>query len=344
MVNLLELGHIVDVLDGLAPKPVVNRALRHADLNRDMLRSGPGFIPYAPVAVTLEATARALGDRHLGIRVGQKFRYSAYDGYTEYVLSAPYLAAALVRARKALPLIHPGSQLMLRVHGDYLTIGYAGHIETVLGYRHIAEGALFVISQAFRHYLGQNWHPEWIEVTGDQHGAKSLLEEGMNSPLRTGAPYSALTVRKSDLAVRNPDPDLVKNAIPYGALVARMGGPPPQTTTQRVQQFLRSQIKDQALSQDSAAARLGVGTRTLQRALRCEGTTFRDLKTQFIMERSKALLMETPLNVNDVAKRLGYDEPNSFRRAFHGWTGVSPSQFRAQHKAEFFSRERARRG
>jgi AraC-like DNA-binding protein len=334
MVNLLELAHIVDVLDDFAPKPLINRALRQADLSRDMLRAAPGFIPYAPVAVMAEAASRALGERHLGILIGQRFQYSSYDGYAEYVLSAPYLGAALARARRALPLIHPGSDLILRQDAEFFSIGFVGQIDTVTGYRHIAEAALLVISQVFHHFLGPEWHPEWMEVATTSPKAQSLLEDALRSPLRMGTPYSALTIRMADLRTRNPDPALVRQAIPFASLVAKMGGPAPKTLSQSVLQLLQCGAGGTDLTQERAAALLSLGVRSLQRSLQSEGTTFRALKIDFLKSQSQALLMDTPLKIDDVARRLGYAEPNSFRRAFHGWTGLSPRAFRARHSAQ----------
>jgi hypothetical protein len=61
-----------------------------------MLRGGPGFTPYAPVAVTLEATARALGDRH----VTQRISGSTHGG-----------RLALMRDMR-LPACHPKGPLL----------------------------------------------------------------------------------------------------------------------------------------------------------------------------------------------------------------------------------------
>ena len=41
------------------------------------------------------------------------------------------------------------------------------------------------------------------------------------------------------------------------------------------------------------------------------------------------VLSDTSLPVEDIAKRLGYAQPKSFRRAFNSWTGQSPSGFRS---------------
>jgi AraC-like DNA-binding protein len=32
-----------------------------------------------------------------------------------------------------------------------------------------------------------------------------------------------------------------------------------------------------------------------------------------------------------LSARLGYSEPSAFRRAFHRWTGTTPSDYRAEY-------------
>ncbi|MEM8957628.1 MAG: AraC family transcriptional regulator ligand-binding domain-containing protein [Pseudomonadota bacterium] len=328
MVNLIELAHVVDVLDSIGARSVATKALGAADLNRDMLLSGEGYIPYASMAVMLEAAARALGERHLGVHIGRRFDYNIYGGYSDYVLSAPYLGAALARARRALPLIHPGSDLSLRVEGRNVTIAFSTSVASVLGYRHITEGSLFVIAQAFHHFLGPSWHPLWLEISVEDDGARSLLEEFMQSPLRVGAPHTALVFDKADLRARNPHENDLSRVSTFQEVVAGMSPPIPLTTADALLHLFRLRRAGADFTQDSAAEHLMVGTRTLQRDLRSENTSFREVKARHLTERARALLAESDLSVDAVARSLGYSEPNSFRRAFQKSTGLSPRDFR----------------
>ena len=104
LVNIVELAHVVDILDGFVPRRTVNKALQSAGLDRKMLSEGAGFISYGAEAVILESVARMTGERHLGARVGQAFDYLAYGAYATYVLGAPDLRSALDRGRRALSL------------------------------------------------------------------------------------------------------------------------------------------------------------------------------------------------------------------------------------------------
>jgi AraC-like DNA-binding protein len=104
---------------------------------------------------------------------------------------------------------------------------------------------------------------------------------------------------------------------------------PPRTMADAVMQVLSTQLVVGDLSEESEASRLSIGRRTLQRALKAEATSFRELRARFIETRARALLSESGLEVQSIARALGYEEPNSFRRAFSGWTGQTPDAYRA---------------
>jgi AraC-like DNA-binding protein len=77
-----------------------------------------------------------------------------------------------------------------------------------------------------------------------------------------------------------------------------------------------------------AASFLGVSTRTLQRRLREEGTTFAELLEEFRRKMSLHLLRDKSLAVYEVAFLLGYSDPSAFYRAFRRWCGSSPYEYR----------------
>jgi AraC-like DNA-binding protein len=75
---------------------------------------------------------------------------------------------------------------------------------------------------------------------------------------------------------------------------------------------------------DEVAARLSVSERTLRRRLADEGTSFRTLVEEVREALAEELLATGSLNVEQVARRLGYAETASFTHAFTRWKGVSP--------------------
>lgn len=79
---------------------------------------------------------------------------------------------------------------------------------------------------------------------------------------------------------------------------------------------------------DRVARRLGTSGRTLQRRLRDEGTSYQGLVRGVREELATHYLRRTRLSSSEIAFLLGFDEPSSFFRAYHAWTGHTPERAR----------------
>ena len=86
---------------------------------------------------------------------------------------------------------------------------------------------------------------------------------------------------------------------------------------------------DEAPTMRRVASAAGTSTRTLQRQLEAEGTSFSDLLAE--TKRSEALkrLQTDTVSITAIANDLGYFDQATFTRAFRRWAGISPSRFRA---------------
>jgi AraC-like DNA-binding protein len=76
------------------------------------------------------------------------------------------------------------------------------------------------------------------------------------------------------------------------------------------------------------AEALGLRTRTFQRRLREEGTTYGRLVAEARLDIAYRLLRDPDRKVIDVAFDLGYSDPAHFTRAFRAWTGLTPREQR----------------
>jgi AraC-like DNA-binding protein len=76
------------------------------------------------------------------------------------------------------------------------------------------------------------------------------------------------------------------------------------------------------------AKSLGLSARTMQRRLGELGTTYQELLDDVRHQSARRLLAKTDLPMGDLAFLLGFEEVNSFVRAFQGWEGASPAKWR----------------
>ena len=79
---------------------------------------------------------------------------------------------------------------------------------------------------------------------------------------------------------------------------------------------------------DKIAREMGMSPRTLQRRLEEAGTSYQELLDEVRRQSARRLLAETDLDAGEVAFLLGFEELNSFTRAFRGWEGTTPIQLR----------------
>ena len=286
MVNLVEITHLVELLDRFALTPIVDRALSEAGVSREALATGPGFVPYALEAVLLESVARAIGDRHLGARIGNVFDYDRYRACAGYVLAAPTLGDALTRGRRAYPLLHPGSSIVLRERGDHVVVGRRAPLHSMVGHRHLDEGTVPIIRHVIRHFLGPNWTPDWVDIPSPEGRDSTGLEALLGAELRHDAPMPGVAVRLADLATPNPAPPGPERTVTLNELPALMRVAPLETMEDAVREVLRVHLALGDISEDSVARHLSLGARSLQRALTSEGVSFRDIRARVLEERA----------------------------------------------------------
>ncbi|MBR2216388.1 MAG: AraC family transcriptional regulator ligand-binding domain-containing protein [Selenomonadaceae bacterium] len=86
-------------------------------------------------------------------------------------------------------------------------------------------------------------------------------------------------------------------------------------------------------SMEGATHKLGISRRTLQRRLTEEVTTFQEQLNHTRELLAKHYLKDKSLTGDEIAYLLGYQEQNSFLRAFLAWTGMSISEYKKSLKA-----------
>jgi AraC-like DNA-binding protein len=75
-----------------------------------------------------------------------------------------------------------------------------------------------------------------------------------------------------------------------------------------------------------------MSARTLQRRLTDADITFQKLVEDTRRELAHHYLKHSTVELNEAAFLLGYADANSFFRAFHGWEGTSPGEWRTRHR------------
>lgn len=100
------------------------------------------------------------------------------------------------------------------------------------------------------------------------------------------------------------------------------------TMSERVRAALLELLPSGSTTIDSVARKLRVSIRTLQRRLKEEGDSFQAALNETREKLALHYLKNPALSGAEISFLLGYEEPGSFFRAFHSWTGKTPQSAR----------------
>jgi len=101
------------------------------------------------------------------------------------------------------------------------------------------------------------------------------------------------------------------------------------TYTEKVRACLMEIMASGQYKVGDVASRLALSPRTLQRHLSKEGTNFQQVLDGLREELARNYLAKSEYNSGQIAFLLGYEDPNSFFRAFRASTGQTPEVVRA---------------
>ena len=96
----------------------------------------------------------------------------------------------------------------------------------------------------------------------------------------------------------------------------------------QIREIIAENLPSGNVTIDQVASTLGMSTRTLQRALKEEGTGFMELLNTTRMDIAKQYIQDKQMELTEVAFLLGFAELSTFSRSFKRWTGKSPMQYR----------------
>lgn len=188
-----------------------------------------------------------------------------------------------------------------------------------------------------KHGAGTDLKPIRLELSRPkQH--RDTLESHFQCPITFDAWSDAIVLPNEALELRfqTANRDLLDMLMPglETELALRTGSTQQDDLPTRVRKTLRTQMQGQRPTVDSVARALAMSSRSLQRRLAASGTTYQSLLDDVRRAAAIDLLARTDLESGEIAFLLGFEEVNSFIRAFSAWESVSPSKWREAKRGE----------
>ncbi|WP_217270511.1 AraC family transcriptional regulator [Janthinobacterium psychrotolerans] len=204
------------------------------------------------------------------------------------------------------------------------------------------EASFALLVELGRRGTGQRLAPLRVELRRRAPGSDGHAAF-FGCPIRFGAQADRLVLDATQLALpfRGHNPEMLGMVGP--ALAAALREIEAQANfEQQVRAALRRAFAAGRADVAMVARELGLSERTLQRRIGEEGKTFRLLLDDTRRNLAHQLLSDLSIDVKEVAFLLGYQDSNSFNRAFRQWEQVTPLTWRrmtAGHASLLVSRQ-----
>ena len=314
---------------GVAPRAVLQRA----GLATDLLARPEARVTAEQYFALFDALTEVVDEEHLGLAVGRSIRAEMFSAPLFAGLCCPDLSTAAERLAHYKRLIGPCRMEVERLDGDLrLTFRPVGRLAFP------PQFAVFELA-FWTHFarMATQVDVRPVEVVapfaGEGAFAAPAYTEFFGRSLSVG---SQPAIRFREIDARRPflthdegmwsffEPELRRRLSEVAA---------DATITERVRACLLELLPSGRTGMGEVAQCLGVSTRTLQRRLRGEQTSFQDLLADTRSELAQHYLAASTMGGAEISFLLGYEDPNSFYRAFHQWTGQTPEAARAKLRA-----------
>lgn len=303
------------------------RVIASAGIDPAVLRNPENSLSFIELGSLLQACVDATGCPHFGLLVGQRSATSCLGLIGRLMRNAPTLGEAILDlCRNQIRYIR-GAVAYLMVRDEIAYWGYAAYIPGIQALEQIADGAMVIGLNMMRELGGVSPDDVLLARPDPRDVGPYRRCFGITPQFRAEQNALVFPARLLARAVQGADRDLrlilEKSVADYWA-VRR------PTVADQVVRVLRARVIFADATLEIVAKDLRMQSRTLNRRLQVEGTSFRDLLNQAQFDVARTLLAGTGMAVTDLALALGYADTSAFTHAFRRWAGAAPSEWRAQ--------------
>lgn len=279
-------------------------------------------------AKMFEAASKTLGDPDLALKAGAKVQARHLGLLARVLMSSKTLKDMFDQLSRYIRLLGEMGQPRLETQDKYSTLYWTWPFKTP------APPALVQYMQATRvtfvRWLLNNpdFKPE-VYFHFPEPADLSTYQQIFDAPVHFGQPESKLVFPSEFLShpVVSADESLLRSAEAEAQIVIKqLAGE--TKLQQQIEASLVGQLETGMATLEAVAESLNISPRVLQRRLKGENTSFREILERVRQTRAENYLRDPTLSLAEVAFLLGYTEQSVLQYAFKQWTGMTPGMFR----------------
>ncbi len=299
-----------------------------AGLDMALLADPRARYPLAATTKLWVLAVEATGDDAIGLNVARHVRQTTFHALGYAVMASATLAEAFERMVRYFRVVTDAGELSFEACAE----GYRYRISPLKGTQQPADAALdafmAVIMRSCRALAGREFAPIAVHFRRAAPSNCELYQRVFGVPVKFSQAQTEIIFDRA----------VVHAALPYGnAELARhndeiltrlLAQQQRESVPARVQGLIAQRLKDGEPSPEAIAAELHLSLRQLQRKLKDENTSFRDILDATRRELALRYLDDAHYSISEITWLLGFGEASSFSRAFKRWQGVTPAVWR----------------
>jgi len=266
-------------------------------------------------------------DPDIGLHIGEAVPLN-FGLILEYLfLSSSTFGEGLLRAEKYQRLI-----------GDHFVI--TGNLQedacyldsSIMNQRHTNEAMLVHHLRIYKMATDGLFLPTKITFMHDAPADTSEHERILGCPLEFSAPVNRVYFPRELLTAKSPmaQPELV--ALHMSMADTKLAEVEEEKNVARTQDTIAELLESGEVTLEVVAEKLAIEPSQLRSQLASQGTSFQQLLNEHRSNLAKQLLAKTDEPIDNIVYLLGFVEISSFYRAFKRWVGMTPVQYREQHR------------
>lgn len=309
----------------------VPAVLRRAGLPAGFFQQEKIYATTAELFALWRAIGETSADPAIGLKLGAEPRFERYQPSAIAAVCSRSFRDALQRIGRYKKLTCP-EEIRVRTSGDEASVEFIYTQAEEIQPEVMVDLVLSWILGIGRRGTDGQLTPLRLELTRPpQH--RELLESHFGCRVRFKASRNALIFRNTDL----DRPFVTQNEELLKFVGAQLEAELKERNSSadlgdQVKQTLKRSLAGKRPTLPQVARELCMSSRTLQRRLTDADVTFQQLVEDTRREMAHHYLRHSAVELNETAFLLGYEDANSFFRAFHGWEGTTPGEWRTKHR------------
>jgi len=283
--------------------------------------------------------ARELDDQGLGLRFGARVGGAGFGMLGIAAATAPSLREAIRHLTQLESITSTLGRATVRRHGNRVHLSWQPAQALPPS---VVEGILGGWVSFGRYLLGERVDVLQVSFRHRRLAPMQVYDGVFECPVRFDTCCYGVTIAAELLDARPRYADnLLNDAIgDWLGQCAHAASGEAMTATRAVSALFQTTVPLADADELTVAAMLRMERRTLQRALRHECTSFRQIVNAARAQHAILSLMRGDTSLSDLSADIGFDEQSSMCRAFRKWTGYAPLAFK-QRVADVFRPLRA---